>query len=195
MAVRKIKQSAHKDIIKLVKTQTLQEVGDAYGVTRERIRQILSLYDLKTPKKQVFKYCKTPGCPKTFTQNIKTDNELCKACYAYKRTHEKNPEMKRNRRAHELVPICKIESCARPVRARALCNYHYNKEIIYSNPEAYNRRLEYYRRATKERYHSDPEYRARISERTRRWQRANKERVNAMNRRAYRLKKQNNPTP
>lgn len=183
-----IKRRDHPKIIELVKTQTLQQVGDKYGVTRERIRQILVLYDLKIPKRSITFSCPTPGCGKTVTRSNAWSGKYCRACYSYAYHHRKNPFSRKKLRRFEVLPNCKREGCPYPVRAKGLCNGHYTYMKTKADPKAMERarirNKAYYRK----RYYSDPEWRRQLLQKSSLYQKEHKDEINARIREKNRLK-------
>lgn len=90
--VNKLPKSVIPFLPEMIKTQTLQDIGDAYGVGRERIRQVLKLQgiDVSELRESQRVKCSTPGCPKRIPFSLRLGRDKCNACIAYsKRTSKR----------------------------------------------------------------------------------------------------------
>jgi len=151
MAETIIEKQQHKEIIELIKTNTLQEIGDRYGVSRERIRQILYANRITRQKRKFVYHCQTPDCPAIITLSVKRNPEYvyCIGCRAYEHYHQKNPRAKYFKRKFISQQICKRVGCNRISRCNNLCNSHSVTQWRIDNPEKYRlqtqRRLDYLR--------------------------------------------------
>lgn len=163
---RIITRNEYPIIAELIKNYTLKEIGDKYGVSRERIRQILFTMGIKATKRNFEEICNTPKCGKKIIFQLKSKKRFCTTCQQYKNMHKKNPEKAIYRRAFEMG-IC--EKCKeRRMKARGLCGNCFTKAYYWSNPKY----REVSRQKSKERYIKNPEYFAEYYSK-------NKERVNA----------------
>lgn len=183
-----ITKDDHQTIIKLIKTETLQQIGDRYGVSRERIRQILRKYDVPTPRRIFIKPCITDGCPNTISKAFDWARPLCSSCVSYQSLHKNRPEMRRTRRNFEMG-TCERVGCTRKMRAGGLCNSHTVADFARRNPEYARKQREANNRRNKKRYREDPEFRDYILDKGRKWRKNNRERVNEYQRMRYRNKK------
>lgn len=96
----------------LAKTKTLQEIGEIYGVSRERIRQILKSQGLGVKKfrKKILVKCVEEDCPNTFKRRpIRGGRNLCVRCYLYRRKIKAGESPKRFIGTYTHCQICKKE--------------------------------------------------------------------------------------
>lgn len=112
--------------------KTLQEIGDLYGITRERVRQLLKRHGItgsdgglsKRPK-QYDKPCKIEGCGRLANGS----KGYCVMHYTRIRIHgTPTPKFKYAFQEHE--DGCLVEGCQEPFRSNGLCNKH-NTNFYY----------------------------------------------------------------
>jgi hypothetical protein len=116
---RIVQTRSHAKIAKLLKTHTLQEVGDMYGVSRERIRQIALTQGVKTPRKSFKVICAI--CGRMETRHKPINSITCSLCRAYTKYHQENNTAQTHLRKHQVKKIC-IRCHKHPTREHNLCN-------------------------------------------------------------------------
>lgn len=123
--------SFQKETIKeLYKDHTLQEIGNIYGLSRERIRQILKK-EFGITSRINKKYVKCSICPRHTLRLVnqladeEKKNTLCSACLQSKYYHIKHPNAVRKTKQFEIKP-CII--CHKDLgRIKKQCRRCYNR--------------------------------------------------------------------
>ena len=162
-------------IVELIKTKTLVEIGEEFGISRERVRQILWEKGIRKKVPHTFPH-KCIGCGVTVAFKRHLKEPRCKSCWYIKRRghpskyiHYTDTDLcircgKRPPKANWLCKVCRIY-------VHFLTNAEYRqrakeKQKIYiraynKRPEVKKRRLEKMRA----RYAADPELRKRYLKR------------------------------
>ncbi|MEC5422085.1 sigma factor-like helix-turn-helix DNA-binding protein [Virgibacillus sp. C22-A2] len=121
-----------------VSGSTLQEIGDIYGVTRERVRQILSGFGVDRNDGGIAKKIEMA---KSIPCSVDDCNTLATGVHGYCRHHYirvrnyGTPKPKFKREFMENDGGCLVEGCDRPFSAYGLCNKH--KTNYYIQRERY----------------------------------------------------------
>lgn len=129
----KIFPSDYSKIQELSTSCTLQEIGDMYGVSRERIRQILKAEFNTTVKPRDIHYiCSV--CGREFMRHIKfKSTPLCDSCRHYRREHGADLVEGNPRRRFQIGP-CSICHKKRG-NISGLCSTCYAREQYRSGPK------------------------------------------------------------
>lgn len=147
--------------VKLIKTHTLNEIGLMFGISRERVRQILFKMGVKNITKRIFKY-PCDNCQKIVIRHKRKGNGkiLCTTCYSQKR---RGGPKYFTYKPGDLCIRCK----KRRPKSKWLCKVCRVWDYAQRNPEYRQRQREQSKKYIRE-YLRDPEYRKRKNDRLRR---------------------------
>lgn len=132
--ITKITRDQYPLIVKRAEWETLKQIGDSYGASRERIRQIIKTSGKKTPRNTKIDKCATPYCPGTVSvYKGRIDRKVCRRCFQVLRKRELNPNMREQRRSFEPVKMC-LAHPDKKVRVRGMCNSCYTNWYYHTHP-------------------------------------------------------------
>lgn len=145
----------------LAKTMTLQQMGDRYGVSRERIRQLLARQGISRKNMKKKSKCSTPLCPKMIYVTTKIGSDKCVNC----RQYAKSTAIHQRRRYFEPKIMCKNHPDRRAANVKKeLCNSCRLQEYFKTD------KAKAYHRA----YHQKPEVRERQKKAMKKWNKKKK---------------------
>lgn len=132
------------------KKSTLGEIGEVYGVGRERIRQILKKLGVEKIRR-VFEYHCTI-CNQIIIRHIRPEvaPTICSLCRQVTKNRSMHPNRKVGRRKFEPIPRCTV--ChTEGARLNGMCRRCYNRHRYHTNPRLkeqnrINQKRRYWRR-------------------------------------------------
>lgn len=127
---------------------TLQEIGEKFGLTRERVRQIFARYGVKKDDCRpvaIIEVRKCPRCAKKFKASEKSPRKYCSLWCA----DHRSLNMQGKKKCHFCNKFYDLDDMTSRNRCRG-CNNNYQKNLYLKNPKYFRQAVDKYARENPE---------------------------------------------